>query len=95
MQIHGPAHVHGPQPINPPHHAAPQSTAADSTSPTSIHAADQLDISEAAQLISQARDAAPIRLDRVADIRAQIADGTYDTTDKLDLAVDRLLNELG
>jgi len=95
MQIHGPAHVHGPQPINPPHHAAPPSTAADSTSPTSIHAADQLDISEAAQLISQARDAAPIRLDRVADIRAQIADGTYDTTDKLDLAVDRLLNELG
>ena len=67
----------------------------DSTSPTSIHSADQLDISEAAQLISQARDAAPIRLDRVADIRAQIADGTYDTTDKLDLAVDRLLNELG
>ena len=60
-----------------------------------MHAADQLDISEAAQAISQAGDAAPIRLDRVADIRAQIADGTYDTADKLDLAVDRLLNELG
>ena len=95
MQIHGPAHLHGPQPVNPPHDAAAKSTAATSASPPTVHAADQLDISEAAQAISQARDAAPIRLDRVADIRAQIADGTYDTADKLDLAVDRLLDELG
>jgi anti-sigma28 factor (negative regulator of flagellin synthesis) len=38
---------------------------------------------------------ADIRLDRVAAIRAAIADGSYDTADKLDIALDRLLDRLG
>jgi anti-sigma28 factor (negative regulator of flagellin synthesis) len=38
---------------------------------------------------------ADIRLDRVNAIRAAIADGSYDTADKLDLALDRLLDRLG
>jgi len=94
MQIHGPAHVHGPQPVNPPHQAAPSSTTSSSSTP-SVHAADQLDISQAARAASQARDSAPIRLDRVANIRSQIADGSYETSEKLDAALDRLLDQLG
>ena len=39
--------------------------------------------------------AADIRLDRVNAIRAAIADGTYETDDKLDAALDRLLDRLG
>ena len=38
---------------------------------------------------------ADIRLDRVNAIRAAIADGSYDTADKLDIALDRLLDRLG
>jgi negative regulator of flagellin synthesis FlgM len=35
-----------------------------------------------------------IRADKVADIKAQIAAGTYDDDQKLDAAVDRLLDDL-
>lgn len=38
---------------------------------------------------------ADIRFDRVNAIRAAIADGSYDTDDKLDIALDRLLDRLG
>jgi anti-sigma28 factor (negative regulator of flagellin synthesis) len=36
-----------------------------------------------------------IRFDRVTAIRAAIADGSYDTPEKLDIALDRLLERLG
>jgi anti-sigma28 factor (negative regulator of flagellin synthesis) len=38
---------------------------------------------------------ADIRFDRVNAIRAAIADGSYETADKLDIALDRLLDRLG
>ncbi|NBW96782.1 MAG: flagellar biosynthesis anti-sigma factor FlgM [Planctomycetia bacterium] len=38
---------------------------------------------------------ADIRFDKVNAIRAAIADGSYDTPEKLDLALDRLLDRLG
>jgi len=38
---------------------------------------------------------ADIRLDRVNAIRAALADGSYETADKLDIALDRLLDRLG
>ena len=37
---------------------------------------------------------ADIRFDRVNAIRAAIADGTYETPDKLDAALDRLLESI-
>ena len=51
---------------------------------------DQLDISAEAQMISQNGD---IRADRVADLRSQIATGQYETPEKIDAAVDRMLDE--
>jgi negative regulator of flagellin synthesis FlgM len=36
-----------------------------------------------------------IRQDRVDQIRAQIADGTYESEEKLEIAVGRLLDEIG
>ncbi len=35
-----------------------------------------------------------IRADRVADIRAQIASGQYETSEKLNVAVSRMFDEL-
>jgi anti-sigma28 factor (negative regulator of flagellin synthesis) len=44
----------------------------------------------------RAADAAgDIRLDKVNSIRAAIADGSYETPEKLDIALDRLLESLG
>ncbi|MDP6556758.1 MAG: flagellar biosynthesis anti-sigma factor FlgM [Pirellulaceae bacterium] len=36
-----------------------------------------------------------VRTDRVAELRAQIASGAYETDAKLDVALDRLLDEIG
>ncbi len=93
MQINGPAHVHGPQQITAPHRAqnSPPTQAAQSE----LTGVDQLDISHEAELISQIQDIPDIRQDRVDSIRAAIESGTYETADKLDMAVDRLLDELG
>lgn len=88
MQINGPARVHGAQSINAPHRAgaAPKPAAA---------AADQLDLSSEADFVGQVHDLPDVRTDRVAQIRAEIAAGTYETDDKLDAALDRLLDEIG
>ena len=94
MQVYGPAHLHGPQAIAPPHSAAiraPQETAAAGASPIR----DEVQISDVARLVEQAQQAPDIRQDRVATIRAQLAQGTYETPERLDGAISRLLDEIG
>ena len=56
---------------------------------------DQLEFSAEAQRITQANSMADIRMDRVNELRAQIADGSYDTPERMEAAVNRLLDELG
>lgn len=55
---------------------------------------DQLDISAEAQAASQLGEVTDTRAARIAEIRAQIANGTYETQEKLDATVNRLLDEL-
>jgi negative regulator of flagellin synthesis FlgM len=57
--------------------------------------ADEVDISDAARLVEQVQQMPEIREDRVEAVRRQIADGTYETGDKLNIAVERLLDEIG
>ena len=91
MQIHGPYHVHGPQPLNAPHRIkAPQAQ----PSPAEPRGIDQLDISPQADFISRVRELPDIRADRVAQIREQIQAGVYETPEKLDIALERLLDEI-
>jgi anti-sigma28 factor (negative regulator of flagellin synthesis) len=45
--------------------------------------------------VRSAESAADIRFDKVNSIRAAIADGSYDTPEKLDMALERLLDRLG
>ncbi len=53
---------------------------------------DHVELSFEAQMLANIGDG--FRADRVATIKAQIADGTYETREKLSEAVDRLLDEL-
>ncbi len=92
MQIYGPAHLHGSQPINSPHNA--RLSKPNAASPAG-QIQDELDLSDTAQLVEQAKGAPEIRQDVVDRIRGQIASGTYETEDKLDVALDRLLDEIG
>jgi flagellar biosynthesis anti-sigma factor FlgM len=94
MQINGPTHVHPAQGINAPHHnaRASQSAAAQGSSLAQV---DQLDISPEASFAAQAQDLPDVRQSRVAEIRAQIESGAYETDDKLEGALERLLDEIG
>ena len=92
MKINGPGHIDGAQPIRAPHRTQ---AAEKSTSVDSFYGMDQVDISPEAEFVSQIHDLPDIRADRVADIRAQIEAGIYETDEKLDMAVGRLLDEIG
>ena len=68
MQVNGPAHVHGPQAVSALHTAR----AARSTSQVeSPKIQDEVNISDAARLVEQAKQAPDIRQDRVQAIRAR------------------------
>jgi negative regulator of flagellin synthesis FlgM len=90
MYIHGISHVHAPQTISAPHRLNPSPPAGASN----LAGVDQLDISPEADFVAQARELPDIREDRVAALRAQIQAGTYETADKLDAALSRLLDEI-
>lgn len=92
MQIYGPTQVHGPQAVNTPHATRPAEAPA-SSSPSAMPR-DQLDISSAGQHIDAVRDLPEIRSDRVQELRTAIANGAYETADKLDVALERLLDEI-
>jgi len=47
------------------------------------------------EAVRAAESSSDIRMDKVAAIRAAIADGSYETAEKLDVALDRLLERLG
>ncbi len=92
MQINGIAQIHGPQAVNAPHksastQAAPQNEAA--------YGADQLDISDEARLLSLVLESPDVRADKVLQARAAIANGDYETDEKIGIAIDRLLDEIG
>jgi negative regulator of flagellin synthesis FlgM len=93
MQIYGPAHLHGPQSVNAPHanRLAQPATPARPSADT----ADTVEISSQADAASRLSEIPDIRHDRVAAIKAQIQAGTYETADKLDAALEALLDEIG
>ena len=78
----------GPPPVQPG--PAAHSSAPDQASPL----ADTVEISQQAQLASKIASLDPVRADLVAQVRAEIQAGTYETAEKLDTAIARLLNEL-
>lgn len=91
MQIYGPSHVHGPQGLNGPHFNRTNGTP---TGKSAAGPADLLDISAAAEAAVKAVENGEIRSDLVARVRNEIAAGTYETPEKLDAALDRLLDEI-
>jgi negative regulator of flagellin synthesis FlgM len=93
MQIYGSSQLHGAQGINAPHFNR-TSAPAQSNTPASIDTTDELQLSPAAEMAGKMSDIPDIRWDRVNSIREQIANGTYMTDDKLDGALNRLLDEI-
>jgi negative regulator of flagellin synthesis FlgM len=99
MQIYGPYRVSTTQPNAAAQRSQPQKPA-DPTPNADKASVDQLDLSSAASGINRmapntaVAGGGEIRIDRVAEIRRQIADGNYETPEKMDAALDRLLDQL-
>ena len=90
MQIYGPSGVHGTHAVGAPHARRVDAPAVQPTAQPQ----DRLEISSAADFIDQVHQIPDVRQDRIAALRAQIADGGYETPDKLDAALSRLLDEI-
>ncbi len=63
---------------------APQSTP---------RASDRLELSGLSGLLQTAKQN-DVRLDKVAELKAAIADGSYENDQKMDIAIDKLLDDL-
>ena len=61
--------------------------------PAQIPTSDKLQLSGMSHLLDVLKTN-DVRVDKVADVRAQIEAGTYETDDKLDIAADKLLDDL-
>lgn len=61
--------------------------------PAQVRAQDKLELSGASHLLA-ALKSNDIRADKVAEIKAQIEAGTYEDDAKLDIATDKLLDDL-
>ena len=59
-----------------------------------IRSSDSVELSSAARMLNKLREAPGIRTGLVADIRAQIANGTYETSDKINASLDNLIQDL-
>lgn len=57
-------------------------------------AADRIELSDHAQLLSKLSQLPEVRQDLIDSVRAQIEDGTYDSDEKIDTAIERLAEDL-
>lgn len=61
--------------------------------PASSKASDRLELSGNSHLLEALRSN-EVRVDKVSIIKSQIEAGTYESSEKLDIAVDRMLDEI-
>lgn len=55
---------------------------------------DQVEVSAVASYMNKLRQLPPVRQDLVESARTEIANGTYDTPEKFDAAMNELLNDI-
>jgi negative regulator of flagellin synthesis FlgM len=93
MQISGVSQLHGAQSLSGPH--ASSQAFNSGTASAAANTSDELQLSSAGQAASLLSDVPDVRQDRVAALRSAIQSGTYETSERLSGAVDRLLDEIG
>ena len=95
MDVSGSGSIGGAFPIRPATTGStpPRPTVgASETKPISTN--DQVEISTVGRMFEAAGSASDVRAERLSQIKAAIEQGVYDTDDKLELALERLLAEI-
>ena len=89
--------------INPIGGLATSATLREFANPSSKHAgvvdggadvSDRVEISELASFLSRLAELPESRARRIVDVRSALLNGTYESPEKLDVAVSRLLDDL-
>lgn len=93
MDITGPGSVQGAFPVRPAERAKAMPEAARPSGPQP--ARDELEISAAGRAIDNVNQSSELRAARLAQIKADIEAGVYETPDKLEAALDRMFREIG
>lgn len=88
MDVNGIPSVGRAAPIGQPRPSAPAGNVSPAAPQTPQ---DEVDISSAGRMLDDLARSGNVRGDRLTQIRQAIADGTYDTPEKFQAAVDRLL----
>jgi anti-sigma28 factor (negative regulator of flagellin synthesis) len=91
MEIHGPGGVTGPERPAAPH---PEKTQGVDRPSSPERIVDQVQISEQAHYLEKLSQVPPIRYERVAELQRLIENGTYETSERIEGAVEKLLEEL-
>ena len=99
MHIYGPYRVSTTPPTSGPQQRSQPEKPAEGATKASTAPVDQLELSHGSGVnrldsTNQIAGGGEIRIDRVAEIRRQISEGSYETPEKLDAALDRLLDQL-
>ena len=72
----------------------PVQKAVGADAPATPSLSDRLELSGASHLLKALKQNNDVRVDKVAEVKAAIASGTYEDDAKMDAAVDRLLDDL-
>ena len=87
-------YVNGVNPPTPPQSVEPVTTVVrDGGSAVLPPTGDVVEISTVAKLAAQLHTVPEVRVDLVARVRAEIEAGTYETQERIDLTVERLMDE--
>lgn len=97
MQIHSLQNAQATQSVQSTQAAKGAEATNDASASTSAQQADQLDLSPEALAIGEAQatvgsEVTGIRSEKVAAIKQAIADGSYETPEKLSMALDKMLD---
>ena len=83
-------------PIQPLQPTKPAAKPAETAAAAPADRRDKVELSPAGMaMLSKLKASGDVRLDKVQDIKAQIEAGTYETDDKIDGAINKLLDDIG
>jgi negative regulator of flagellin synthesis FlgM len=87
-------HLNGVNPAIPAQSAEPVARIAAERTAQAGQAGDVIELSMVAQLAAKIQDLPEVRTEVVARVKEEIAAGTYETPERMEIAVDRLMDEL-
>jgi negative regulator of flagellin synthesis FlgM len=94
MEVQGPGSLQRSVPISPVKTADESASAAKPQTPAISKPNDAVEISSAGQLLDKLSKSPEVRAERLAQIKASIASGKYDSDEKLEAALMNLLQSI-